>query len=209
MFRRIIASLLPVALVLLAIACSSPGPANSKPTYGPDTSDTLSGLGSIDQSVKDNVGMMAPRPTDGEIGLACQALQDANWDYMSLGMGTDMRSMSIAASITTFASGEQLTGYCQSKMDPNQMSMFSSAGCDDLMGAFVGAIFELSPNVTRVELDTFQVEPWAVSERTRTMSMDVVTVGTTGQERDATAWGKLNIDTCTWIGRSVMGKPTR
>ena len=69
----------------------------------------------IDESVKDNVGMMGPRPTDAEIRRACQALRNAGWDYMSLGMGTDMRSMSIAASITMFASGQELVKYCNSK----------------------------------------------------------------------------------------------
>ncbi len=70
---------------------------------------------SIDASVKENVGMMGPRPTDAEIRRACDALRRAGWDYMALGMGTDMRSMSIAASITMFASGDELVAYCNSK----------------------------------------------------------------------------------------------
>ena len=193
---------------LIAIACGSPGEASRSSFSDTTAQQALPAFGDIDESVKNNVGVMAPRPTDGEIELACQALQNANWNYMSLGMGTDGRSMMIASSITTFASGEQLVGYCEGKMDSDHVSMHSSAGCDDLMGAFVGAIFALSPNVARVEVDTFQVEPWAVSERTRTMRMDVVTVGATGTEREAVASGQLNIDTCTWISRGVMGKPS-
>ena len=70
----------------------------------------------IDESVKDNVGMMGPRPTDAEIRRACQALRNARWDYMSMDMmSVDMRSMSIAASITLFASGNELVNYCNSK----------------------------------------------------------------------------------------------
>ena len=76
---------------------------------------TIPAFGSIDQSVKDNVGMMGPRPSDNEIRRACQALRRSGWDYMSLGMTTDARSMMIAASITTFASGERLRNYCNSK----------------------------------------------------------------------------------------------
>lgn len=194
--------------ILFLIACSSPEETSPSPFTGTNAQQTLPAFGDIDVSVKDNVGVMAPRPTDEEIGIACQALKNADWSYMSLGMGTDGRSMMIAASITTFASGRQLVGYCESKMDPDQLFKYSSTGCDDLLGAFVGAIFDLSPNVARVELDTFKVEPWSLSERTRTMSMDVVTIGVTGTEGAAIASGQLDIDTCTWNYRSVMGKPS-
>ena len=82
----------------------TPG-SNTIPTFG----------SSVDESVKDNVGMMGPRPTDTEIRRACQALRNAGWSYMSLGMGTDSRSLMIAASITTFASGDELVNYCNSR----------------------------------------------------------------------------------------------
>ena len=88
----------------------------SSDSTSPSSGDyTFPRYGSIDESVKDNVGMIGPRPTDGEIRRACQALRNVGWEYMSLGMGTDMRSMTIAASLTTFASGEELVGYCNSK----------------------------------------------------------------------------------------------
>ena len=76
---------------------------------------TVPAFGGIDESVKDNVGVLGPRPTDGEIRRACNALRNAGWEFMSLGLSTDARSMMIAASITTFASGDELVKYCTSK----------------------------------------------------------------------------------------------
>ena len=78
-------------------------------------SGTMPRIGSLDNAVKDNVGMMGPRPSDGEIRRACGALRSAGWDYYSIGMGTDSRSLMIAASITTFSSGSELVNYCDSK----------------------------------------------------------------------------------------------
>ena len=76
-------------------------------------------FGSIDYSLKENMGMMGPVPTDGEIRRACQALQNAGWDYWSMsqnwGSGTSTRSVMVAASLTMFASGSELVNYCNSK----------------------------------------------------------------------------------------------
>ena len=105
-----------VALVIVIVWLLVAGAALSGISNDIESGDfTVPSYGSIDRSVKDNVGMMGPRPTDGEIRRACQALRNAGWEYMSLGMGTDMRSMTIAASMTTFASGEELINYCNSK----------------------------------------------------------------------------------------------
>ncbi len=108
-----------VALVVVIVWLAAFGAAISDVSDDLDSRDyilpTFSGFGSIDESVKDNVGMMGPRPTDAEIRRACQALRNAGWDYMSMGMGADMRSTTIAASMTMFASGEELVNYCNSK----------------------------------------------------------------------------------------------
>ena len=77
---------------------------------------TIPGLGgSIDRSVKNNVGMMGPRPTDAEIRSACTALRNAGWSYLDTSLQTSNRSLVIAAAITTYASGDALREYCNSK----------------------------------------------------------------------------------------------
>ena len=207
LFRFVTVVLFTVAS-LAAIACGSPGEADPSSFSSTSTQQTLPAFGDIDESVKDNVGVMAPRPTDEEIGIACQALHDAGWNYTSLGMGASGRSMMIAASITTFASGEQLVGYCESKMNPDQVLRYSSAGCDDLIGSFVGAILELAPHITRAELDTFQHNGVGSVTKTTDMQMDVLLLDSSGQEQEAVASGQLNIETCIWNYRSVMSKPS-
>ena len=94
-------------------------------TLGESVNSSSSGLGSIpttgfrsiDESVKDNVGMTAPRPDDLEIRRACNFLRNANWDYMRMGMksNVDGRSIMIAAAITGYASGDRLVDYCNSR----------------------------------------------------------------------------------------------
>ncbi len=98
-----------VALLIVIIWLAAVGAALSEFSDEIDTGNggnfgtggiAVPAFGGIDRSVKDNVGMMGPRPTDGEIQRACQALRRAEWDFMSLGMSTDARSLMIAASIT-------------------------------------------------------------------------------------------------------------
>ena len=107
-----------VALLIVIIWLAAAGAVVSEFSGNSDRGDgniTVPAFGGIDRSVKDNVGMIGPRPSNNEIRRACQALRRSGWDYMSLGMTTDARSMMIAASITTFASGERLRDYCNSK----------------------------------------------------------------------------------------------
>ena len=74
------------------------------------------GFGSIDDSVKANVGVTGPRPTDEEIRLACDALRRAGWDAMSIDpMSTGMRTVVIAGAISIYTSGSRMVDYCNSK----------------------------------------------------------------------------------------------
>ena len=66
---------------------------------------------SVDQSVRALVAMQGPSPSDEEISQACDALRKAGWEYMGIG-STNNRTMMIAASITTFASGDRVADYC-------------------------------------------------------------------------------------------------
>ena len=185
--------------------------ADAPPPNAANPPKILPAYGSIDQSVKDNVGAMAPRPTDGEIAQACQALRNAGWEYMALNPNTDARSIMIAASITLFASGDQLSGYCQEKQstaagegsvpDPNQ-------SCDDFRTRFAGAIFELSTNVSRVVLPSFQIQPVGIvtGGEERQMRMDVTLTDPSGLEREATAYGTLNTVECSWTSVMIIRK---
>ena len=110
--------LLGIMIVVSRLACSDGeyrGPVENRSSPLPTTSP----FDSIDYILKENVGMMGPVPTDGEIRRACQALERAGWDYWSMaqnwGSGTSMRSVMIAASLTMFASGSELVNYCNSK----------------------------------------------------------------------------------------------
>lgn len=110
--------LIGIIIVVSGLACSNGeyrGPGENRSSPFP----TASQFDSIDYSVKENVGMWGPVPTDGEIRRACQALQNAAWDYWSMsqnwGSGTSMRSVMIAASLTMFASRSELVDYCNSK----------------------------------------------------------------------------------------------
>ena len=72
--------------------------------------------GGIDQSVKNSVGMMGPRPTDAEIRSACTALRNAGWDYYATSnLNQSNRTLTISAALTTYASGSALREYCNSK----------------------------------------------------------------------------------------------
>ena len=120
----------------------------------------------------------------------------------------------IAASITLFASGDQLSGYCQEKQgtgageggvpDLNQ-------SCDDFMTRFAGAIFELSPNTSRVVLPSFQIEPVGIvtGGAERRMQMDVIKTDPSGLEREATAYGTLNTVECSWTSLLIMSKENK
>ena len=206
---KMIAATLLLILGIIFVACNSSPTADAPLPTAENPPKILPAYGSIDQSVKDNVGAMGPRPTDGEIAQACQALRNAGWEYMALNPNTDGRSTIIAASITLFASGDQLSGYCQEKQgtgagsvpDPNQ-------DCDDFRTRFAGAIFELSPNVSRVVLPSFQIEPVGIvtGGAERRMQMDVTLTDPSGLEREATAYGILNTVECSWTSVLITRK---
>ena len=99
-------------------AAAPPGTATRTPTLvnrPPDRQPTIvaPAVGSIDQNVRELVAMQGPNPSDEEISQACDALRKAGWEYMGIG-ATNNRTTMIAASITTFASGDRLAEYCNS-----------------------------------------------------------------------------------------------
>ena len=81
---------------------------------GSSSSVTVPTFGSLDSSIKNNVAALGSRPTDSEIRLACEALEEADWDYFAMDFSSN-RTVSIAAAITTYASGDRLVDYCKSK----------------------------------------------------------------------------------------------
>ena len=110
--------LVGILMVASGLACSDGeyrGSGENRSSPLPTTSQ----FDSINYSLKENVGMTGPVPTDGEIRRACDALRNAGWDYWSMsqnwGSGTSTRSVMIAASLTMFASGSELVNYCNSK----------------------------------------------------------------------------------------------
>ena len=160
---------------------------------------TVPAFGGIDRSVKDNVGMMGARPTDGEIRRACQALHSAGWNYMSMGMNTDMRSTMIAASITMFASGQELLDYCDGKMVVAQESPFCTNS--EYQYAFSGAVFESYPSASKVLLDTFQMTTGTSDNAGEyKIQMDFIAKDESGNEETLTAYGTMNASDCSVIG---------
>lgn len=70
----------------------------------------------IDESVKNNVAVSGPRPTDEEIRLACAALRRAGWEYMGIDiLGSGLRTTTIAAAINAYTSGSRMVDYCSSE----------------------------------------------------------------------------------------------
>ncbi len=96
----------PPSIATRAPTSTSPSPTSRPPIVSPAVAD-------IDRNVKDLVAAQGPRPSDQEISKACDALREAGWEYLSIGM-TDGRTMIIAASITAYASGDRLVNYCNS-----------------------------------------------------------------------------------------------
>ena len=183
---------------------------------------------SIDEAVKDNVGMMAPRPTDEEIGLACQALHRAGWDYMSMGMRTSGRTTSIAAAITMYASGEQLVNYCKSKIGTDATGRILP--CPDVQNQFIEQVVRLYQDTGqypgRIQSlsavpESFQMEenvqsryPTATGGMSYSLDhvvqMDFILEYQDGGKKTVTMVGYMDANDCSWdgVGSSLKVDPT-
>ena len=184
---------------------------------------TFSGA-SIDKAVKDSIEMTAPRPTDEEIGLACQALHRTGWDYMSMGMRTSGRSMSIAAAITMYASGEQLVNYCKSKIGTDSTGQMLP--CADVQNQFTRRVVSLYQETGqypgRIQSmsavpESFHMEQYAeyflptaggytthhVEHR---VEMDFIMEHQDGEEKTVTMGGSMDVNDCSWNGVGLKPK---
>ena len=206
------------------VACSTPiatdDPASDTPVSYPlntlSAIPTFSGE-SIDQAVKDNVGTMAPRPTDEEIGLACQALHNAKWDYMSLGFRTNQRTVSIAAAITMYASGEQLVNYCKSKIGTDSTGRILP--CPDVQNKFIQRVVELyqttGADSGRIKSlspvpESFQMEQYIQRQGgmgyslQHEVQMDFIKHYHDGTTDTVTANRSMDVNDCSWTGVGAM-----
>ena len=87
------------------------------PTPTPMPALTSTPTNEIEYYIKAMVGFDGPEPTDDELSLACQALQNANWDYLSESiLELSIRTFTIVDAITTYASDNSLVDYCTSKI---------------------------------------------------------------------------------------------
>lgn len=214
-------SALVVALFLVACGAStstgapdSPHPTvvDALPTIPPFDST------SIDAAVKDNVEMMAPRPTNEEIGLACLALHRSGWDYLSIDIRTSGRTTSIAAAITTFASGSQLVNYCEGKVGIDATGQMLP--CPDVQNRFVNRVVSLYEETgqypgrirsIRALTGSFQMKQY-VQRRTPSLNggweyhinhevkMDfLMDYGAEGEKKMGME-GSIDVNDCSWIG---------
>ena len=203
-----------VALVIVIVWLAAFGAAVDELSEGPSNFGRPSSLpvapafGGIDSSVKTNVGMMGPRPTDGEIRRACDALRRAGWNYMSLDFDTDSRSMMIAASITTFASGDRLVDYCNSKRGGGSSDSGQSGGvafasvedCSDIPGQLEAEVQRLTGKKHTPVKGTFKM--YSTSWQ-RDVQMDFIEEGAPPEQARKTATGTLNASDCSWVSLGV------
>ena len=218
-----------VVMVLFLVACGTSTATGAPESSAPTSFEALPTIPpfdgtSIDASVKENVGMMAPYPTDEEIGLACIALERAGWEYMSMGIRTSGRTTSIAAAITTFASGEQLVNYCKSKVGTDATGrMFP---CPDVQNQFIQQVVSLYQETGqypgRIQSiqavpESFQMEPYAETLRTNPnthpsrpghithylehrVEMDFILNYQDAGEMTIAMRGGMNVRDCSWEG---------
>ena len=220
-------------IALFLLGCGTSPSADAPESLLPPSLDTLPTVPpfdgtSIDVAVKDMIGMLGPRPTDEEVGIACHALYRARWDYWSMGHRTSSRTTSIAAAITRFASGEQLVNYCKGKIGTDVSGRILP--CPDVQNQFIHRVVSLFQETgdypgriqsIRAVPESFHLEEY-VQRRTPSLSggweyhldheveMDFILVYGDAGEKTLAMIGHIDANDCSWkeVGGGTKVTPT-